>query len=911
MRKISHSNHTKGQALIVVVAVLVMLFVITMAFFVLSQTERTAAIRHLDSLRAQYIAEAGVAYAQKILGLDKQANLIDSLEDLTFKNFEGQDVDMDGDGINESRWIDLADNQGNPFGRFSVKISDEASRININSSSNEILTRLFSGAAIETSKASEVFSRRPFNAKEEISSILGAGDFSRIKDSLTIYSRDLEIDLHKKRRVYLNTPQPRLILEACLSAGVKDSYQKAANLKDASDTDFNQTLLDKFSQTLSPTGILEPGGWSKVASFYEASPGNDTPGKFIWSNLAVEDGEYYCFLYGPGGMDVVAGDPPLFTGEGLMETVKVEGGSLTLTIKPAKSTTSRFSHIELVSLTPKNGLYRRIITGTEALVINEIMVKPSKEILVDSPATIEAGYSKEWTFTQIKPGNYYVVVEAIAPGGLVGDVSISSQTGENLRDQDYFPRVVSVDVKGEINLKIKNNSLGESSFKGIKIFQEPDTEFIEIVNLSPNRIDLSNFSVEVYTTTGELVSGWPAHILANTRIEPYQHLVLAVDNNDASPTPNNLQGNRISFYGVYNTNAVGLVFDEASGTISKENDLLPDSGGRVILKDALGERIDAIEYQALQISDFTSLERPDPSQKFDADGNGYFDGWYLSQGEDLCTPGLPNENPGMYTRNENGDLIKHNISEVTVFNYSLAGLAEVEQLSSGQNWDKFSLQDIALMADRFAYDVIDLDMAGHEKEGGTDTSGIWEFTGVAQGNYLLSISSNNTGLQGKEIQVSIKTDVTSDFTDLQPLLFMQGFAFYGSVNIPESSLVLQIKIVTESAEDKAGLQKIQLEPVFSVPGRVNINTAKPEILRSIFVFESLVNSVVINRPIGAKGSRFLGVGDLFLLDSGFVPFHKNLTVKSDVYEIKSRGDFLQQGKSIAYQTIRTILERAE
>lgn len=213
------------------------------------------------------------------------------------------------------------------------------------------------------------------------------------------------------------------------------------------------------------------------------------------------------------------------------------------------------------------------------------------------------------------------------------------------------------------------------------------------------------------------------------------------------------------------------------------------------------------------------------------------------------------------------------------------------------------------MADHFAYEVINFDMAGHQQEGGTDTTGIWEFSDIPQGNYLLSILTNSDQLQGKEIQVAIKTTVTSSFTDLQPLLFMQGFAFYGLVNLPESPSVLQVKIVTETAQDKTGLQGIQFEPVFFVGGRVNINTASAEVLTSLFASEGSANSVIMNRPIGVKGTRLLGLGELFLLDAGFIPSHKYLTLKSDVYEIKSQGDFLQQGKTLAYQTIRTILER--
>jgi len=137
-------------------------------------------------------------------------------------------------------------------------------------------------------------------------------------------------------------------------------------------------------------------------------------------------------------------------------------------------------------------LSREIIAGTEALVINEIMVKPSKEILIE-PVTLSPGEIFSHTFTQIKAGNYYVVVQALRAGGLVGDVYLGGQWGNNLRDRDYFPDTVSVGSSGEMVLQIKNNSLQETSFKGINLLQEPDAEFIEVVNLSPNEITLDDF----------------------------------------------------------------------------------------------------------------------------------------------------------------------------------------------------------------------------------------------------------------------------------------------------------------------------------------------------------------------------------------------------------------------------------
>jgi hypothetical protein len=306
------------------------------------------------------------------------------------------------------------------------------------------------------------------------------------------------------------------------------------------------------------------------------------------------------------------------------------------------------------------------------------------------------------------------------------------------------------------------------------------------------------------------------------------------------------------------------------------------------------------------------LERADPSSKGDGDGNGFFEGWYLSESEELSTPGAANENYGMYTRDEQtGKLTKNSISQINVFNLPLSGLVEVQQLSSGENWKRFTVEDIARMSDHFSYASYTLDMAGHEKEGGSDTTGIWEFTQIAAGNYLLSILTDNVELEGEEIQVGVKTDVAEEFQDFQSLLFTQGVAFCGTAQIPLTSSVLQLKIIADSGNVKSNLKQIRLEPQASSPGRINVNTASLRILRSLFDSDTLAGVVLNARPLGTKDSRQLGIGDLFLLNAGFIPFFNALTVKSDVYEITSRGDFLPHEKILAYQTIRTVIKREE
>lgn len=910
----------KGQALVIVVVILSMLSVIAIAFFVMSQAERVAAIRHLDSLRAQYIAEAGALYAQKVLSLDRQTNLIDALSDLHFSHFKGEDVDLDGDTKNESRWFTMADYQGNTVGRFGIYVSDEASRLHLNIASEEELNRLFAKKGVSASGVSAIVSKRPLNVKEELSSILATEDFNNLKDSLTIYSRDFEIDIDRGRRAYLNSSQFRVVLEAFFKSGINNPWQKAANLKDAIDIDLSQTQVYKFSQIFSPSGLAQAGDWYRNGSFYEAPEGGSA-GKFIWSNISVEDGEYYCFFYGATSLDTVgeAEGEELLSGESLKEKVKVEGGSLSIVITPAKNKISRFSHIELASLNPKAGLNSRVISGAEALVINEVMVKLSKEILADNPGNIEPQESQEWVFNGIKPGNYYLIVESAREGQMVGDVYINGSRGGNLRDQDYFPETVN--INGALTVEIKNDSLETASFKGVKILQEPDGEFIELLNLSSGDIDLSGFSIEAHTSGGESVAGWPAKIPNGAIIRPYQHLVIAVDANDAGDTPKNIQDNNICFQNIYSSPSYGLKFSEAADTIDKSFDLLPNEGGRVTLKDAYGQTVDAIDYQFSQVIDFKSLERGDPSFNIDSNGNGLFDGWYSSDSAEGTTPALANDNSGMYVNDgESGEWVKHSPSEVKVFNHPLSNLKEVLELSSGDGWKKFTLLDIAYMADHFAIESLDIDLAGHYKEGefkennGVFESfqksdrGLWEFNDISKGKYLLSIISSDKNFLGERIQAAVKIDNKGGET--YPLLFDNGIAFYGTVEFLSDSLNFQLEIINDSSKD-IFLKGIRLEPVSFVSGRINVNTAKEEVLSSVLTSNNLVNLIIGSRPIGIKDNRKLGIGELFLLNSDFVNFHKYLTVKSDVYEIVSRGELIPAGKIIAYQIIRSVVERGE
>ncbi|MCM8781065.1 MAG: type II secretion system protein GspK, partial [Candidatus Omnitrophica bacterium] len=515
-------DNKEGQVLIVVVTVLTMLFVTGIAFFVFSQAERNASIRYLDSLRARYIAEGGVVYAQRILELDKQDNLIDSLEDISFRHFVGKDIDLDGDTQPESRWLEVLDEQGSTFGRFGVRIVDEAAKINLNTCEVQSLMRLFSQLGIDSSKADSVVASRPLKAVEQLGSILSQEEFRKIKDFVSVYSQEAQLDLEKKRRAYLNSVSSQIILDSFLARGISDAYQKAANLKDAVDNDLAQTVFYQYGLgSLRPMGISEPGDWVNRGTYYEATAqAQGRAATFVWSNLSIEDGDYFCFFYGNQDTDIVGqiNQQVIFSGQAIKEKVRVQNGSFSVSISPVPNQTSRFSYVELVSVAPKRGLNRKIITGTEALVINELMVRPAQELLIVAQ-NILPGQSFSYTYRGIRPGDYYVVVLAEQPGGMVGEVYINGKgSTTTLYDGQYFP--FSVNTQGSLTVEVKNHSLNTTTFRGIKILQQPDAEFIEILNLSSQEFDLSDFALEVYSLDGELIPGWPAKIPSGTKIKP-------------------------------------------------------------------------------------------------------------------------------------------------------------------------------------------------------------------------------------------------------------------------------------------------------------------------------------------------------------------------------------------------------
>jgi hypothetical protein len=143
-----------GMVLIFVAGILAILAAMGTAFFAISQSSTSAAVRYSDMVRADMLCRAGMAEA--IVRLRNQAYIktedpgdnwftVDYLRGLqgktSFPFCNGRDDDNDGivDNENETKKVYtrvLGESAGAESDRFSVEVSDAASKVNINAGDN-------------------------------------------------------------------------------------------------------------------------------------------------------------------------------------------------------------------------------------------------------------------------------------------------------------------------------------------------------------------------------------------------------------------------------------------------------------------------------------------------------------------------------------------------------------------------------------------------------------------------------------------------------------------------------------------------------------------------------------------------------------------------------------------------------
>jgi hypothetical protein len=1035
----------RGIALILVVSVLAIAAIMAISFVFTMRLESRAALNYQDSLKAGYLAEAGIAHARAVLGQDMLANSFDTNQDSWRTTFWGDAVDNNEDGSADSQWLEVQDSSGQVIGRYAVLIEDEAGKVNINvagrhNTSPLKVTEGWTPFEISLEKFLSQFGLgdlaegiinyrygqdgapgvkgidddndrwilesdnidnnadgnrdepqegidepdefnpdlplgddRPFLTSEGIKKVEGfdAAKSNEIKNFITAYSADKEISSNGELKHNLNMSNPDSLLALCLEVGVGNPWQKVVNLTDFVDTDNSRSCVTKYSRRLYVNNIGPQGDWTWQADHYEnANPGG-TAGSWSWG-INIPEGEYFLFIYGSGARYV--GDVTIDgrtkehmkDGDQFRKVTLKKGWlifpdlcGLTISIQnnEAPGVKCFFKSFELVPVQPTPEFPSVEVYGVESIRINEIMVRP----LIKREAGAEqnpggdwiwtgtsfqnanpgGGITGEgnWVFKGIPDGEYYLTIYGESEGQDVGDVKVEGIWQDKMDHQDRFIKRQTVTVTGgKFYISIQNNEAEGKVcyFKSIELSQQPDAEYIELVNISPRTVELGGWSVE-----GPGPDAFPAFIPAGTSIGPYKYLVISFDKDD---TLSGISGNGISLRNIWgDVDSVQLDFSKG---ISPLSDPLKDNPipniDFVVLKDSNGHIVDKVEYTAGQIQDYRSLERGDPTSQEDRDGNGEFDGWILCEDLTGGTPGKRNDNNGMsQTDEKTGEIIRHNIEEVEVSNTPLATIADSVRISDGSPWRKFSLDDLIKLSDKVTVYGRRLEAEGAKiisgwSEAGRATpltnwfisttpgqEGSWLWTGLKNGRYLLTIY----GQEEEVVCISLHL-ANGSWTDWTPPLIpgSNNAVFYGIVEVgtgtdastPDGKLELKIK--NSSLSGTAHFDYLQLDPQIYIWGRININTAGWQVLMALpGIDKETAQKIIANRPYGNKDGLNRGIGDILLRDVlgeteeeriiKFKPISNLITVRSDVYRVVATGQVLEDGRVVAEKRIWAVVER--
>lgn len=889
-----------AQAVLLVITLLSVVLISGASAVLLSTREIRYARNYIQAEKARWAAEAGVVYAELLLS--KDVNKIDALTDIQFTSVK-------------DRIFELKNTSGTAVSAFSLKILDESGKINLNSSLMESAGSIVSFAS-DLGLALSLPEDEVLTVEEAVQKSSAKVQI-RPADYFTVYSSVKNTSMRGSLRRVLGLSRERELLELFMGNGLH--YRKAYNLLDFLDSDMSQSMGDVFSLecVLSASG----GGYTFDAGKYCANKSSE-PTVFTASISGIEDGQYYVFFKGedekPVGtidMDDQGIHEKIFSFSGLSKKIEVQGGSFTFTLYPDSGKESCLKSVELASLKETEKLEHTIIRGIEAVRINEIMVNPSMTVLTDSTQAPGGGWywsggafrcgplsnAGNWVFDINRTGYYYLRFFGEQAGDFIGRVSVGG-----IQFNAYHGSWTSepVYINGSIVVYSENTSVvSDAVFKAIEISQEPDTEYIELVNMADRPIDIGLCYMDVVQEHGSVL-GWPATIPQGTVIGPGGFLVLSVDSSDADG-PDFLTDNSLCFRSEWGEDSVQLDFGNA---IEGNDDIIPDEGAKIILYSPQGEEMDAVEYSSQQTAPFVSIGRGDPLAQEDQDRDGYFDGWYLSTSLIKATPGQSNKNGFLESiDSQTLDIFYKEQSSVSAFDSDTESLENYYGAPTGFAWKRFDDVDIAFLADRITDEVEEI--SGQEPiQVDPGTSETMIFKDIVPGTYFIKCFLPYDILDPVFITVkSGQTDFSGSYVSEDKKIFI------GAVSIKDKEDV-SITLVS-SEQEQLTVEKIILEPKAQIKGQLNINTSPEEIM--YYLFGNKADGIIAHRPYGEFDTRLLGIGDLLLSCALgetaeeklaiFAKYKNMLSVKSDVYEIVSTGQTGDMYKAV--RTVETIVKR--
>lgn len=211
----SISAGKKGDAVILTVMILLVLFIFTASMLFVFTAWQKSAFKAFSGKNAYRLAKGAIEEA--IWEIDHDDPREDSFLDPWRANFTGSDADLDEDGIPDSRWFETKNRQGETTGRYALLVEDESGKININHAGGSGSEASYSVSDIsilpwllgETARENIVEYRktREYEAPSEIKLVknIGESTYERIRNYITCFSYDLNRDRDGNERLNLNT----------------------------------------------------------------------------------------------------------------------------------------------------------------------------------------------------------------------------------------------------------------------------------------------------------------------------------------------------------------------------------------------------------------------------------------------------------------------------------------------------------------------------------------------------------------------------------------------------------------------------------------------------------------------------------------------------------------------------------
>ncbi|MCM8772287.1 MAG: hypothetical protein NC922_04330 [Candidatus Omnitrophica bacterium] len=138
LQSLSKSAGDKGDIIILVILILLLIFLFTSTMLILFNFWTKSTSKIIFGKEAKNFSKIGIENA--IWEIDKDDQEYDCFLDNWRKNFEGEEIDLNDDGKNDSKWIYIKGRKGNIIGRYAVLVEDECGKININANGNLNLT---------------------------------------------------------------------------------------------------------------------------------------------------------------------------------------------------------------------------------------------------------------------------------------------------------------------------------------------------------------------------------------------------------------------------------------------------------------------------------------------------------------------------------------------------------------------------------------------------------------------------------------------------------------------------------------------------------------------------------------------------------------------------------------------------